>query len=147
MRLEALFFHLLFTRTFLDIPLFIFFASQLVSSLFSIDRHTSLRGYYSRFHGGLLSSLSYLLLYYALVSNLDRKRVLKSLYTLLISALLVSLYGLAEHFGIDAQYWVQDVQNRVFSTLGQPNWLAAWLVALTIIAMAACPSGTPPRTY
>ncbi len=26
--------------------------------------------------------------------------------------------------------WVQDVQTRVFSTLGQPNWLAALLVAL-----------------
>jgi len=120
----------IFTRTFLDIPLIIFFASQLLSTIFSIDRHTSLWGYYSRFHGGLFSSVSYLLLYYALVSNLNREKVFKSLYSLLISATLVSLYGVAEHFGIDAKYWVQDVQNRVFSTLGQPNWLAAWLVAL-----------------
>lgn len=26
--------------------------------------------------------------------------------------------------------WVQDVQNRVFSTLGQPNWLAALVTAM-----------------
>ncbi|MFZ5845188.1 MAG: tetratricopeptide repeat protein, partial [Patescibacteria group bacterium] len=32
--------------------------------------------------------------------------------------------------------WVQDVQNRVFSTLGQPNWLAAYLIALTPITLA-----------
>ncbi|PIZ47524.1 hypothetical protein COY29_05070 [Candidatus Woesebacteria bacterium CG_4_10_14_0_2_um_filter_39_14] len=37
---------------------------------------------------------------------------------------------MAEHFGIDAHRWVQLVQIRVFSTIGQPNWLAAWLVAL-----------------
>jgi putative inorganic carbon (HCO3(-)) transporter len=126
----------IFKHTFLDFPLAIFFASQLLSTIFSIDRHTSLWGYYSRFHGGLLSTISYLLLYYALVSNLDRKKVFNSLNTLLISALLVALYGLAEHFGIDAKYWVQDVQNRVFSTLGQPNWLAAWLIALMPLVWA-----------
>ncbi|KKP47954.1 MAG: hypothetical protein UR39_C0002G0057 [Candidatus Woesebacteria bacterium GW2011_GWA1_33_30] len=32
--------------------------------------------------------------------------------------------------------WVQDVQTRVFSTLGQPNWLAAILVALIPITWA-----------
>ncbi len=31
--------------------------------------------------------------------------------------------------------WVQDVQTRVFSTLGQPNWLAALLVALLPISL------------
>ncbi len=33
-------------------------------------------------------------------------------------------------FGYYESCWIQDVQNRVFSTLGQPNWLAALLVAL-----------------
>ena len=120
----------LFKRTFFDIPLIIFFSSQLLSTLFSIDRHTSLWGYYSRFHGGLFSTISYLLLYYAFVSNFDKRKTLDAIRYTLISATLVCLYGVAEHFGIDAKYWVQDVQNRVFSTLGQPNWLAAWLIAL-----------------
>jgi len=48
----------------------------------------------------------------------------------------VSGYAIAQHFGIDAHLWVQDVQNRVFSTLGQPNWLAAYLVALIPLTMA-----------
>lgn len=126
----------LFKRTPLDIPLVIFLSSQLLSTVFSIDRHTSLWGYYSRFHGGLLSTVSYLLLFYALVTNLDKGKVFRSLYSLLISATLISLYGILEHFGIDAKYWVQDVQNRVFSTLGQPNWLAGWLAALAPIPLA-----------
>ncbi len=68
------------------------------------------------------------------------KSHLKTIFTLLkvtlSTAAIVSIYGVLEHFGIDKHLWVQDVQNRVFSTLGQPNWLAAYLVALLPIAMA-----------
>ena len=124
---------IIFRRTILDIPLLIFLGSQILSTIFSIDIHTSIFGYYSRFHGGLLSTISYCLLYWAYVSNMDRKKTLISLYCLLFTATIVSIYGILEHFGIDKDIWVQDVQNRVFSTLGQPNWLAAWLVALTPI--------------
>jgi O-antigen ligase len=38
--------------------------------------------------------------------------------------------------GIDKHIWVQDVQARVFSTLGQPNWLAAYLVALLPLVLS-----------
>jgi len=120
----------IFRRTFWDLPLIIFLLSQVLSFVFSIDRHTSFWGYYSRFNGGLLSTICYLLLYWAFVSNIDKKNTLRTIYFTLISSALVAVYGIAEHFGIDANQWVQDVRNRVFSTLGQPNWLAAWLVAL-----------------
>ena len=126
----------IFRRTTLDIPLLVFLASQFLSTIISIDFRTSLLGYYSRFNGGLLSSICYALLYWALVSNLDFKKTQKALYFLLGSAVLVAIYGVFEHFGIDKNLWVQDVQNRVFSTLGQPNWLAAWLTALIPIAWA-----------
>jgi len=121
---------ILFKRSPFDIPLLIFLISQFLSFLFSIDRHTSLFGYYSRFHGGLLSTISYLFLYWAFVSNFDKQKTLNTVRWMLCSATLVAAYGILEHFGIDAKYWVQDVQNRVFATLGQPNWLSAWLAAL-----------------
>lgn len=110
--------------------------SQIASTLFSIDPHTSIFGYYSRFHGGLLSTIAYLSLYWALVSNLEQKQIRSLINWLLASAILVTFYGVLEHFGIDAKYWVQDVKNRVFSTLGQPNWLAAWLAAILPILLA-----------
>ena len=125
-----------FQKTFWDIPLLIFFGSQIIATILSIDLHTSIWGYYSRFNGGLLSTISYLILYWAFVSNINKNEAIKGIKYLLFSALLVSLYGIAEHFGIDARFWVQDVQNRVFSTLGQPNWLAAWLVTLLTIPLA-----------
>ena len=121
---------IIFRRTILDIPLLIFLGSQIISTLFSIDILTSLFGYYSRFNGGLFSIISYALLYWAFVSNTKRPEINRIISITLLSAVLVSIYGVLEHFGIDKNIWQQDVQSRVFSTLGQPNWLAAWLVAL-----------------
>ena len=120
----------------LDFPLLIFLGSQVLATVTSIDTRTSFFGYYSRFNGGLLSSICYAILYWAYVSNMDRKKTLKAIYMLLASAFLVAIYGVLEHYGIDRDLWVQDVQTRVFSTLGQPNWLAAWLVALMPITWA-----------
>lgn len=122
-------------RTFLDIPLLLFFLGQLLATIFSIDLHTSLWGYYSRFHGGLISTISYLLLYFTFTSHFSQEKNQKHLKTtilnsILASAGLVAFYGFLEHFGIDKHVWIQDVQNRVFSTLGQPNWLSAYLVTL-----------------
>ncbi|MFC1727808.1 O-antigen ligase family protein [Patescibacteria group bacterium] len=127
---------IIFRRTFWDIPLLIFLATQFLSYLVSISPHTSFWGYYSRFHGGLLSTLTYLLLYWSFVSNLNRQKALKTLRLLLAGSILVGTYGVLQHFGIDAKQWIQDVQNRVFSTLGQPNWLAAYLVAVIPVTWA-----------
>jgi len=127
---------IIFRRTILDYPILIFLVIQIISMFFSIDMRTSLFGYYSRFHGGLLSTLSYSLLYWAYVSNMNYSRTKKAIHITLVSAILVSIYGVLEHFGIDKNIWVQDVQNRVFSTLGQPNWLAAWLTALIPLTWA-----------
>ncbi|MGH7204309.1 MAG: O-antigen ligase family protein, partial [Candidatus Levyibacteriota bacterium] len=60
-------------RTPLDIALLLFLLSQIISSIFTLDSHISWWGYYSRFNGGLLSTLCYVLLYYAFVSNLSLK--------------------------------------------------------------------------
>ena len=173
----------LLKRTPLDIPILLFFLSQLASFIFSMDPHVSFWGYYSRFHGGLLSTITYITLYYALVSNFLKNpkfealnpkqipnsksqiqnkssfehsnlghlhlfrisdlefRVYKLLLIALSSGVIISIYGILEHFGssfsclvftgsFDVRCWVQDVQNRVFATLGQPNWLAAYMAIL-----------------
>jgi len=127
----------IFKSTPFDIPLFLFFFSQLISTILSIDPQTSIWGYYSRFHGGLLSTISYLVLYFAFTTHLtDAKHLKTSLKIILITALVVSIYGILERLGIDKHIWVQDVQNRVFSTLGQPNWLAAYLICLLPITFS-----------
>lgn len=203
-------------RTPLDIPIALFLVSQILSTIFSMDPHVSLWGYYSRFNGGLFSILSYVFLYYAFVSNykdlnkeeeekeLSLTRILiyiggfaiflggviiasqlnslasssfipfqmlillvtaiaslavfmkvspsgllkKSFYALLTSAVIVVLWGLPSRFGydptcllfrgtLDVSCWTADFQPkiRVFSTMGQPDWLAVYLVALIPLSM------------
>lgn len=173
-------------RTLLDIPILLFLASQIISTIFSIDRHISVWGYYSRFNGGLLSIVSYIFLYYAFVSNFEwgargdttgkapdsahalfgtntsgalaggkvgagpraidvANRLLK---VALASGVAVALWGLPSHFGydptcllfrgtLDVSCWTEAFQPKVrmFSTLGQPNWLAAYLAVLIPLAI------------
>jgi len=132
---------LIFRRTILDIPLVLYLSSLFVSTIFSIDPRTSLFGYYSTFNGGFLAQLSYAILYWAFVSNLNIKQALHSISYVLFATFIASILAIGEHFGLFAtcglmgfdyhtSCWTQDIQNRVFSTLGQPNWLAALLVAL-----------------
>src|SRR3989344_9064151 len=88
----------IFTRTKLDIPIIIFLVSQLLSTVLSIDPRTSFLGYYSRFHGGLLSSICYALLYWAFVTYMNRERTRQLLTTLFISSALAAIYASLEHF-------------------------------------------------
>jgi putative inorganic carbon (hco3(-)) transporter len=133
-------------KTVFDWPLLAFVASQILATIFSIHPRTSIFGYYTRFHGGLLSTISYVLLYYAFVNTISKKHLKGLFITLLSSALVVSLYAIPEHFGhsfscslisnsFDVDCWVQDVRTRIFGTFGQPNWLAAYVVTVLPLAV------------
>ncbi len=126
---------IIYRRTIIDIPLLLFVAGQFLATIFSVDPHTSLFGYYGRFNGGLLSIISYSILFFVFTNNFEKKSIKKLFYSLFVSSLFVCLYGILQHLGIDKNYWHQDVQVRVFSTFGQPNWLAAWLVAIIPVTL------------
>lgn len=135
-----------YRHSFLEIPLVLYLSSHVLSTIFSIDPHVSVWGFYSRFNEGLLASLSYILLYFAAVSNLNFNNVKRILRISLTSAAIVSLWGAMEHFGNSpscmlimgrpgVDCWLQDVRNRVFATLGQPNWMAAYLDVVILMAL------------
>lgn len=125
----------LYKKTFLNIPVLLFLISQTISTFISIDPHTSFFGYYSRLNGGLLCFFTFSILYFILPNYLNPKFKNQFINTILLSGILVSFYGISQHFGIDKNIWVQDVQSRVFSTLGQPNWLAAFLVIIIPLSL------------
>lgn len=130
-------------KTPFDIPLIIFLFAQILSTLFSIDRHTSFFGYYGRFNGGLLSTFTYIFLYYAYLSNIrqDAGHVIRRILAISgIASILVVLWGLPGTFNhdlscllftskFDNSCWTAQFKpaERMFSTLGQPNWLGAYL--------------------
>lgn len=128
-------------------PLFallIFLTIQILSSFMSIDKFTSFFGYPSRLNGGLASQIAYLIIFAGILINLSANYAKTLLLTVVIAALAVSLWGIPAHFGKDpscllltgrltSTCWQKDFDPtlRIFSTLGQPNWLASYL-ALTL---------------
>ena len=119
----------------LDIPIALFLLVQVISYFVSIDKHVSIWGYYSRQHGGILSTISFILLYYGFISNVTKETLAKVLKLAIFSGALVGAYGVLQHFGIDKHLWVQDVARRVFSSLGQPNWLAAYMNIMLFLCL------------
>ena len=126
----------------------LFLLSQALSTLFSIDQHVSFFGYYSRFNGGLLSLLSYLIIMLSAWFFLNSQRVTQLLKIILGTGLIVALWGLPSHFGYDficlivmgrlgTACWSSDFipELRMFSTLGQPNWFATYLLVLIFIVL------------
>jgi len=140
-----------FRRTPLDIPIALFLSFQIISTIFSMDTHVSFWGYYSRFNGGLLSTFTYIFLYYAFLGNFQTNAVtmVKRILSLsLISGLVVALWGLPSHFGydptclvfrgtFDVSCWTGDFipKVRIFSSLGQADWLGAYLAILLPISL------------
>ncbi|MCH8821630.1 O-antigen ligase family protein [Patescibacteria group bacterium] len=126
-------------KTPLDFILLLFLVGNVLATIFSIDWHMSVFGYYSRFNGGLLSTITYIFLYYALVTHFDKEKVYKLIFIAFISSVVVAIYGILQHpnplfraedgsfRGVDANYWDVNAEKRAFSFLGQPNWLAAYL--------------------
>ena len=120
--------------------LIFFLASQILSTIFSIDVHTSIFGYYSRLNGGLISIIAYLLLFFVFVQILEKKHLERILLVSLIGSLFVILWGIPGKFGADPtcfvylheftnRCWTENFNPgiRMFSTLGQPNWLGAYM--------------------
>ena len=136
-------------KTPLDIPLILFLISQILSTIFSLDSHVSFWGYYSRFNGGLLSTIIYILLYYAFVTHFTASQTLRLIKVALVSGLLVVTWGIPSHFGYDptcylfrgelnVSCWTESFKPtiRIFSTLGQPAWMAAYLAVLLPISIS-----------
>lgn len=132
----------------LFIPVLAFLASQVLSTLFSIDFHTSLFGYYGRFNGGLVSIIAYILLFFVAVNIFQKKDIIQLLKVSLLSSAIVILWGMPGRFGHDMSClwftgefsnacWTDQFKpaERMFSTLGQPNWLGAYLAIHFFIGM------------
>lgn len=122
------------------IPFALFFLSQVISTITSIDIHTSLFGYYGRFNGGLFSVIAYGVLWIGATIYLNKKAVQRLLIISVITSVLVMAWGIPGHFGHDTSClvftgqwsnscWTDQFRpaERMFSTLGQPNWLGTYL--------------------
>jgi len=111
--------------------------TNILSTIFSIDIYTSIFGYYTRFTGSLISTICFVFWMFIVATEKKRALILEKLTTAyLMSAVVVSILGIIQKTGVDKFLWVSDSSLRVFSTLGQPNWLAAYLIPAFFISIA-----------
>lgn len=127
----------------------IFILVQIISTLFSQDKYTSVFGYPTRLNGGLISQFAYLVIFSTGIINLNTQKAKTLFVAIVFAAVAVSAWGIPSHFGLDPSCFVLtgkltsacwqkefDPTLRIFSTLGQPNWLASYLVLILPISLA-----------
>jgi O-antigen ligase len=114
-------------------PILVFVAIYAFSSLLSTHFYTSLWGYYSRFNGGFYSMLCFSFVYFVVINLFTKQdmNVLKRL--VVVCSLPVSIYAIGQHLSLNVGVPIQEL-TRVYSTIGQPNWLGAYLAAICMIA-------------
>ncbi len=119
----------------LDIAVGIFVVTQLAAFAFSIDRGQSLAGEPLQLQG-LAAVLAYVTSFYLARLTLGTEPRLAVLLAAVSAAgAVVAVYALAQRAGADP-WWDELLRGRVFSSIGQPNALGAYLVI--VLAAAAC---------
>lgn len=90
-----------FVKTPLDVPILLWVTVNIVSAILSVSQVTSLYGFYSRFTGGLISTLALSAIYFLLVNLLrDTYQIKKVVKSLILSISLVSFVTLLKLLGI-----------------------------------------------
>jgi O-antigen ligase len=89
------------TRTPLDLPLIILLVTILASTYFSASKASAIYGNFPSVHGSAVAWVTYILLYYVIVSHLKTVNQIKSfLYVLFGSGVLVALVSVLSFFGV-----------------------------------------------
>jgi len=103
-------------------PVLAFLFFFCVSAIFSMRVYTSFWGYYTRFNGGLASLISYLIIFYVGITKLTKDEIQNILKLSMFALLPIGVLGILQYYGLGLPH-----VDRVFSTFGQPNWLAQYL--------------------
>lgn len=103
----------------------LFLGIYFISMLFSVHKYTSIWGYYSRFNGGLISVLILFGIYITLVNSYSELKLRRLIYPVLATTVPIVLYAFLQYLNFNISS--NDV-TRIYSTLGQANWLAGFLV-------------------
>ncbi len=108
----------------------IFLSSLILSTVFSSQPLVSLWGSYER-QQGLYNLGFYLIFFLLIVLFFNTIKKLKAIIMALnFSAALVCLYGLMQLFGFDFLKWSDNHSSRIFSSLGQANFLGHFIITL-----------------
>jgi len=137
------------------IPLVLYAAVYLFSTVLSVVPLTAFFGSYQRLQG-LVSQYTYIMLALMILANLRSRAQLQRLITFAIATSVpVAAYGLLQRSGNDPLPWAGDVESRVASSLGNAIFVGAYLIMIVpltlqrLVAVIAAWRGSadaaPPR--
>lgn len=116
---------------------FFLLISFLLSTIFSISPSTGLWGNYYR-EQGFFTFFHYLVFFIIFLYKINSiEKVKRVMGAVVFSSFFVCLYGIAQAIGLDFNKWSEGAisTGRIFSSLGQPNFLGHYLVIVFPIAI------------
>ncbi|MCS7283554.1 MAG: tetratricopeptide repeat protein [Anaerolineae bacterium] len=121
-------------RTPLVLPTLFTVLVYLISTAFSVVPYTSFFGSYQRLQG-TYTTLSYIVIFLIILDRMrTRAQLDRFITTLILNSLPIALYGFVQHARRDPLPWGGDVTQRVASNMGNPIFVAAYMI------MAAFPT-------
>ncbi|MCX5749501.1 MAG: O-antigen ligase family protein [Candidatus Saganbacteria bacterium] len=115
-------------RTGLDLPVVTYLLCVAAATLLSINVYISIVGSYGRYEG-FITIINYAALFFISTNFLaDEVKMRRVLMLSVMAAVVMSSYGLIQRLEIDPYAWGGVLTaERVIATIGQPNFLAAYL--------------------
>ncbi len=114
------------------LPAIIFISVLGLATIFSQSFYYSFWGYYARKMGYLmwLHLFFFFLILFFNLKNL--KQIFRIFYVIIGTAAIAVFYGFLQTLGLDFFRWSESpsISHRVFSTFGQPNFFASWLLLI-----------------
>jgi len=127
-------------RSVLDVPVLAWLLVCLVcvSPLVTVNWRLSTHGVYEDFEG-ITTWFMYVFLFWWPLQHVRTERQIRLVIgAVVLAGTVAGFYGLLQNFGIDFVPWNPDTYNpeRMFSTMGNPNFLAAYTVMSMPITFA-----------
>ncbi len=103
-----------------------FFASTIISTIFSIDPMMSLIGTYKRYEG-LLAITCYIIQFFVIINFINTEsKFYRLIKAIVYAGLASSCYGMIQHFGKDPLSWESWNPWRIISSFGNPVFYSAY---------------------
>lgn len=126
-----------FFRTALDWPVVSFLLCTTIATLTSVHVYTSVVGFYGRYEG--LTSWYLFGLFFFVITNYLRStdQLKRAFVTVISAATLMAVYSIIQRHALDPYMWGGVVTwQRVIGTIGQPNFLAAYMLMALFLNLA-----------
>jgi tetratricopeptide (TPR) repeat protein len=126
-----------FIRTPLDWPVISFLLGTTIATLTSVHVYTSFVGFYGRYEG--LTSWYLFGLFFFVITNYIKSfdQLKRTFITVTSAATLMAVYSIIQRHELDPYRWGGVVTwQRVIGTIGQPNFLAAYMLMAFFMGFA-----------